>query len=160
MAYPRFQRSRDFKLNVVNTQFTITSTSWVNATGASDIVLSAQAGDVVEVQMEARYDGQTNGGEYKFIDVATVVGGSPTNYFGFNSSEPATGEGIHAWYGSGQNLGDFQSIGGGSARVLLAGDIESGKVTLRLRVRGNTVNGRDIVIYKWWAKNLGPEDPN
>lgn len=160
MAYPRFQRSRDFKMNIVNTQFAITSTSWVNATGASDIVLTAQAGDVIEVQMEARYDGQTNGGEYKFIDVATVVAGAPTNHFGFNSSEPSTGEGIHAWYGSGQNLGDFQSIGGGSVKELVAGDIENGKVTLRLRVRGNTVNGRDVVIYKWWAKNLGPQDPN
>lgn len=160
MAYPRFQRSRDFKIDIVNSQFTISSTSWVNATGTSDIVLPAQSGDIIEVQMEARYDGQTAGDEYKFVDVATIVGGSPVNYFGNGSADPAAGEGIHSWYGSGQGIGDYQSVGGGSVRELVVGDISNGAVTLRVRVRGDTVTGRDIVIYKWWAKNLGPQDPN
>lgn len=158
MAYPRFQRSRDFKLNVVNTQFAITSTSWVDATGATDIILTAQAGDCIEVGLEGLYQG-LGIIEYKYIDVAIVTGGTPGTHFGHNSSEPSTGEGIHAWYGSGQS-GDFQAVGGGTVYELQPAHIESGKVTLRLRVRGETTTTRDVVIYRWWAKNLGPQDPH
>ena len=39
-----------------------------------------------------------------------MVGGSVVNYFGFQGANPASGEGIRAWYGSGLSL-DFQAVG-------------------------------------------------
>lgn len=156
MAYPRFQRARDFKFYNVGMQYSLTSTSWANINTGVDIVLSAQAGDVIEVQMDALWDFVN---EFKFVDVATIVAGNPVNYFGHGSSEPSTGEGIRAWYGSGQTA-DYHTIGGGSIRELVAGDIENGQVRLRLRARGLSTTGRGLSVYRWWAKNLGPQDPN
>ena len=156
MAYPRFQRSRDFKYKNVNTQLTVNSTNWTNVGTSIDITLSAQTGDVIEVNMDGLY---ASVAEYVFFDVCTVVSGSPVNYFGWGSSDPGSGEGIRAWYGSGL-AADFQSVGGGSVYELAGGDISNGTVTLRLRVRCKTGAARDVTVYHWWAKNLGPQDPN
>lgn len=161
MAYPRFQRARDFKfITRTSGNMTLNSTSWANVDNGLDIVLVAQAGDVIEVGGGWLIENQNPD---LFTDVATIVSGIPVNYFGTQGAESATSQGIHGWYGLGGGV--YMSVGGGDMKELVSGDISSGTVTLRLRYR--TLSAANRVVratadnpFRWWAKNLGPKDPN
>lgn len=160
MAYPRFQRARDFKYTEQTTgNIVLNSVSWANVNTALDITLTAQAGDCIEYGVSFGY---TSENVQVFLDVATVVSGSVANTFSKQGPESASSEGITSWRG----LGGINSFHGGSVMyVLQAGDISAGTVLLRLRYRtspasNKSMYGADDYRLQLWAKNLGPKDPN
>lgn len=160
MAYPRFRRSRAHKtVRRTSGHISFTSATWVNLDTGLDIVLDAQVGDVIEAHPNGMWQSQAVS---SYMDICTVVAGSPVNSFATASAPSGTNEGVPGWFG---NTGAFQPISGGAAYTLQAGDIEYGQVTLRIRVRSasatsKTVNAVADSAFMWYAKNLGPADPN
>lgn len=133
---------------------TLNGTSWANVDTGLDLVLNAVAGDWIDVSPSGRLAAGA-GSTHTFFDVATIVGGSPVNYFG--TAGGASEEGINGWRC--QDTADAR-ITGSALRQLVSGDISSGTVTLRLRYRQDTAGNRLFVAgtsnpFKWWAKNLG-----
>lgn len=160
MAYPRFQRARDFKFaNHTSGHIILNSVSWANVDTLLDMVLVAQSGDVIEYGISS---GFSNENTNACLDVATVVSGSVVNTFSKQGPESPTSEGIQAWRGINSQ---YDIIGGSVMYQLQAGDISSGTVTLRLRYKtlaatNKTIYGADDSRLCVWAKNLGPRDPN
>lgn len=142
---------KDFEHKIRTTgDITVSSTSWANLENSLDITLTAQAGDVIEAGISARCSGS-----FVFLDVVTVVGGSPVNSFGRTSGLPTDSDGGPSTW-SFPNGGD--TIGGSVMYTVVAGDVSSGTVTLRLRYRvsvGNTIYAQSAIPFQWWAKNLG-----
>lgn len=161
MSYPRFQRSRDFKHFTRNSgDLTLNSTAWADlpTIGTTwDAVLAAQVGDIIECGVSGFWNSQNVVGH---LDVATIVSAAPVNYFA--TAGGASGYGVPSWAGVANN----QSNAGGSfMRALVAGDISAGMVTLRLRYRtssavNKTLYAQTDLPLHFWAKNLGPPDPN
>jgi hypothetical protein len=134
---------------------TINGTSWAKVDTGVDLTLTAAAGDVIEVGICARLAAGT-ATQHTFFDVATVVGGSPVNYFG--TAGGASDEGVIGWRCQGDR---DTSFGCPVARTLVSGDISSGSVTLRLRTRQDAAGNRLFVAgatnpFSWFAKNIGP----
>lgn len=161
MGYPRHQRARDFKVFTRTAgSLTLNSTAWADLPSIGttwDATLTAQAGDTIEVSLTG-----VTGAEAvsNYFDVATIVSAAPANYFATGGS--ASGQGIPGAVGQASVniyfLGNYM-------RTLVAGDISAGTVTLRVRYRTNTATDRTIfavadVPFQFWAKNLGPQDPN
>lgn len=69
-----------------------------------------------------------NAGAVGYFDAATVVSGSPVNYFSTGSSSPAA-EGYPAWR---CDYNDYEPLRGSALYVVQAGDISGGNVTVRL----------------------------
>lgn len=161
MPYPRFQRARSHKFTSrSSTSLTTSSTSFVDVDTALDIVLDAQAGDVIEVGLSAVCSSSTTFGLIAF-DVFTIVSAAPVN-----SLSNAT-DGVNGWRTQNPNSGNLTPVSGSAMMALVAGDISGGLVTLRLRWKVS--NGADTAtLYAdspsrrihLWAKNLGPVDPN
>lgn len=133
---------------------TINGTSWANVDTGLDLVLTAATGDLIEVSPSGRL-APGAGATHTFFDVATIVGGSPVNYF---VAGGASDEGAQGWRC--QDTTDAR-ITGSIARTLVSGDISGGTVTLRLRTRQDTAGNRLFVAgatnpFVWYAKNLGP----
>lgn len=133
---------------------TLNSATWANIDTGVDLVLSAAAGDVIEVAPAGRLAAGA-GGTDTFFDVATVVAGSPVNYFG--TAGGATDEGVSSWR---CNATLDSRVTGAVARTLVAGDIADGTVTLRLRYRQDVAGNRLLVAgatnpFTWSAKNIG-----
>lgn len=162
MSYPRFQRSRDFKTarrTAGDFSPTPSQTAWSNFDTATDVVLVAESGDVIEASVSAFVNNQN--GEVN-LDVVTVVSGSPVRAFSTGAAETAGTNGVSGWYKS-DNI--FGQMTGSILYVLQSGDISAGTVTLRLRVRSGTAAAKAIrasttTPFAWWVKNLGPQDPN
>lgn len=161
MGYPRHQRARDFKVFTrTSGNLTINSTTWADlpTIGTTwDAVLTAQTGDVIEVCVTGITGAEAVS---SYFDVATIVSAAPVNYFA--TAGGASGQGIPGAVG--QALSNIYFLGI-YMRTLVAGDISAGTVTLRLRYRTNTATDRTIfatadVPLQFWAKNLGPQDPN
>lgn len=164
MAYPRFRRARTHQfLEVASGAILVNSTTWAElavedgqATGAWDLAVPAQIGDVIEVGAGCAYG---NEAVEVFLDMATVVAGSPVNYVGCDGASGSYG--VRAWTG----LASVYGKASGSAwRTLVSGDIEDGLVTARAMVRtsaavnktvGAAVTGR----LQLSLKNLGPAAP-
>lgn len=133
---------------------TLNSATWANLDTALDLTLPAIAGDIIEVGASGFFDSEAI---ETYMDVVSMVGGSPANHFGAGG---ATGRGILAWCGI---ISRTDSIAGGYYRTLVAGDLESGGVALRLRYRGNAAGNKTLFAtadmpFHWWAKNIGPKD--
>lgn len=133
---------------------TINGTSWANVDTGVDLTLTAAAGDVIEVCPSARVAAGA-AGTHTFFDVATIVSGSPVNYF--STSGGATDEGVIGWRCHGDRDSSF---GNSVARTLVSGDVSAGTVVLRLRTRQDTAGNRLFVAgttnpFIWYAKNLG-----
>jgi hypothetical protein len=164
MAYPRFQRARAFKyINRMSTDITLNSGTWANVDTGTDLTLEAQTGDVIEVGGSWLTSGSAT--TATFFDVASIVSGSPVNSWGIDGAVTTAMEGIQAWRCDSNSIGLNQRVAGGMMRVLLAGDISSGLVTLRLRYKQPTAT--NVTLYTganralhFWAKNLGPVDPH
>ncbi len=162
MAYPRYQRARDFKRARRTAGNVTISTSLANVDTALDISLAAQVGDYIEYGVLAHIT-LINGSDAAF-DVATIVSGSVVNYFG--GSTLAVGNG--PWYfgppsGAGTSIPLMMS--GSMLYPLVAADISAGTVTLRLRCIGGgsgavSLKASSTEPLTVWAKNLGPADPN
>ena len=114
-----------------------TSAGWQNVDTGMDLTLSGvSAGTVVEYTPSFNVGSSNN---TMAFDVATIVSGSPVNYFG--TSGGASDNGIMGWY----SPGGAQCQPSGSAfYTLQAGDIASGSVTLRLRIRPSNTTSRPI----------------
>jgi hypothetical protein len=157
VAYPRFQRARQFKrvLHDIGGTITINSATLAAIGATPDIALAAQVGDVIEVGAGIQAgDSVANSIEFSG---ATIVSGNPVTYWHGGTNTGSIGH----WTIRG---GDYHA-GGGVILLppLVAGDIAAGTVTLRLLGRAPTARvifANSTVPLLWWAKNLGPSDPN
>lgn len=147
---------RDYARASRNTgNVTLNGTAWGNVDTATDLVLTAATGDVIEICPQARVAAGAASTDTHF-DVATVVGGSPVNYFG--TAGGVSDEGLIGWRC--KDTVDT-SFAGSAFRTLVSGDLSSGTVTLRLRYRQDSAGNRLFVAgatnpFSWVAKNLGP----
>ena len=134
---------------------TLNSTSWANVSGPADLVLAADAGDVVEVSCSGFWNSDN---VQAHLDVVTLVSGSPVNSFATGGSVATSGQGIVAWAG----WANVQmSMGGNFFYKLVSGDISGGNVTLRLRYRTTSAANKTIVAstdvrFVFFARNHGP----
>lgn len=160
MSYPRFQLARShkhFTRSVGN--LTLNSSTWADlpTIGTTwDAVLSAQVGDTIEAGVSGVLGAEN---VQIHFDVATIVAGVVTNYFG---SGTVSNAGVCAWLAEAVQT---TNIGGSAMRTLVAGDISAGTVTLRLRYRGSAATSRTLyasadLFFQFFVKNLGPVDPN
>lgn len=134
---------------------TINGTAWADVDTGVDLVVAAAAGDWIGVAISGRLTAgaaTTN----TFFDIATVVSGSPVNYFG--TAGGASDEGLN-----GLRMADTQDLPltGEFFYRVQSGDISAGTVTLRLRTRQGVAGNRTFVAgatnpFKWWVENLGP----
>jgi hypothetical protein len=160
VSYPRHQLARTFKFaqRTAGNIALNSSLAWTNIDTALDMVLAAQVGDVVECCVSTYFGDAAEIGSGS-LDFATIVGGVAVNYVG---STGGTADFATPWTIPAQ----LKFVMYGTAmRTLIAGDISSGTVTLRLRGRTDTANARTMrgtaqFPLKVWAKNLGPQDPN
>lgn len=134
---------------------TVSGTAWANIDTGIDIILNASTGDVVEVGASFMWSSETRNG---VLDVASIVGGVPVNYWGRDGAESALSSGINGWWG---HISAISNAGGSVLRTLLAADISAGIVTLRLRGRTFAAGTKTIFAnsddhFTWFAKNLGP----
>lgn len=132
---------------------TLNNTAWTNVDTGIDIVLTAVAGDVIEVAGSFAWDA---GSPNVCLDVATIVSGSPVNYVGATGG--GSDLGIAGWIG----IAAVSYASGASVMyTLVSGDISAGTVTLRLRYRTTSAANRILrssttIPLHWSAKNLGP----
>jgi hypothetical protein len=109
----------------------VTSTSWANVDTATDITFSnVNVGDIIEASLSTMWTPATNTTAYGILDVATIVSGSPVNYFG--ASGGVSDFGVSGWIGA-PNL--ISPVSGSISYVVQAGDLSAGSITLRLRCR-------------------------
>ena len=145
----------DFDISRGTTNVVLNSTVWANVSGPADLALTAATGDVVEVSFSALWQNEAVDG---FLDAVSIVAGSPVNSFAQDGAPVNTSQGIMAWRGvSGQQI----AIGGNFFRVLTAGDISGGLVTIRLRYRTGTATNKTLLgstDYQqvFAARNYGP----
>ena len=133
---------------------TTTSTTPVDFDTATDITLPATTGDVIELSISMLM--QHAYASYQATDVATVVSGSPVNYVS-GTAFASSGQGVSAWR---LETEETTSVSGSVRYTLVSGDISSGTVLLRLRIKvsGNTgiwLCGADYPAM-FMARNLGP----
>lgn len=141
----------------------LNSTSWVNVDTGLDLTLAAAIGDVIEVGINGMANAEATS---LYLDVVTLVAGSPAGSFGATAAAPGASPpnyGVPAW--SGAN-GVLSWLGAPVHKTIVAGDLASGYVTLRLR--GATGGGVAKTLradgtnwsFEFWARNIGPADPN
>lgn len=167
MAYPRFIRARSQKTILSNTGSSLatSSTTWVelatttNGPGAGgfDLILPAQAGDVIEYSVNGMW---ANEAVASRMDIATIVAAAIANSFSGQSLASAT-FGIQGWSAQ---ASAFSPITGSAWRTLVAGDVSGGLVTLRPYVRVDSAVTKTFLrasANPFFARaiNLGPVDP-
>jgi hypothetical protein len=156
MASPRFRRARAHKF-IIRTPGDLTlaasATAWAAVDTGSDLTLDAQVGDTITVNAGAYVSSVSSA---MFFDVASMVSGSPVNYWG--GSGGSGDFGITAWT---VPSGGAAGIGGAWPRAISAGDLVNGKVTLRLLYRGGgaTVNASAGRPLMFMIDNIGPVAP-
>lgn len=135
---------------------TLNSTVWANVDTGLDLTLNAVAGDVIEYGISSS---SPSAAVDLYMDVVTVVSGSPVNSFGFDAApaNPTTSFGIAAFYAPPSM---YAIISGSFFRTLVSGDISAGTVTLRLRYATGTATNRTLnaaasLPTEVWARNLG-----
>jgi hypothetical protein len=138
-----------------STDLTLNSLNWANVDTAMDLVLAADAGDWVEVAASGLWGSENVTG---YLDVVTMVGSTVTNSFAENGAVSASSGGITAWRIDGTAV---RSFGGSYFYKLVAGDISSGNVTLRLRYRTGTATNKTLFSttlarFVWFGRNHGP----
>jgi hypothetical protein len=164
MAYPRFQMARSYKYkNRTSGDITLNSGTWADVDTGLDVTLAAQVGDVIEVGGSWLVAGSTT--TAVFFDAVSIVSAAPVNSWGIDGAVGTSVEGIQAWRCDSNSIGLNQKASGGMMRVLLAGDIASGFVTVRLRYKQGTAGAQAMYnnanrAVQFWAKNLGPVDPH
>jgi hypothetical protein len=160
MAYPRHQRSRSFKFATRTAgDLTTASTTYADVSTALDIVLGAQAGDVIEYGVLLNVAHSANFGVIGF-EVYIIVSAAPVNPFG--------GAADGAWRKQPPSGGNMELISGSLMYTLLSGDISAGTVTCRLRWKTVAATPGTITLSAdgtnrratVWAKNLGPASPH
>lgn len=117
---------------------TFNTTGWQDVSTSLDLVFpSVPVGSVVSYSPAFTVESINN--PFAF-DVATIVSGSPVNYFG--TSGGASDNGVPGWYA----LGDgFKAVSGTAQYVVQSGDLDSsGNLTLRLRIRPANTTARKV----------------
>lgn len=162
MAYPRFMLSKAHRRIVRSTgsDMSLTSTAYAElaaatngpGTGGFDIVLEAQVGDVIRAGFAAALDAAAVATR---LDVGTIVSGSPVNYFMGGSSFAN-----HGWTAPASVA---SVLGPAASYVMQAGDIASGRVTLRPYYIDSAGTARTLYSgstgrFEWWAHNVSPAD--
>lgn len=139
-----------------STSITVNGTAWANLSTTLDISLAGvEAGDVVGVWASGLWGNEAT---EAYGDVVSVVGGAVQNSWAAQGAVEAGGFGIMAWRGE---ISVFDSLGGGTEKALVAGDIENGSALLRVRVRtssatNKTLYGTSLLEFHWGARNYGP----
>lgn len=157
MTYPRYHRARAHRMvRKVAAVDSIASTSWtpVEADGTFDLTLEAQDGDTLRAVLAGTFP---NTAVAKILNVATWVSGAAVNYFGPSSTAASHGP----WLGA---SGAVAPIAGERRYVVQAGDLVSGKVTVRVLGRGDaatswTPDASADSPLDFYLDNLGPADP-
>lgn len=161
MSYPRQRRSRQSKsARRTSGNINLTgSTTWANVDTGIDITLKeCQVGDQVLAGVSGVWG---NENVVAWLDVVTVVSGSPVNSFavrGAAVTTPSSGV-VGAWYGT---AAAFTAISGTAPPyTLVIGDISSGSVTFRLRYAMASATARNLLAatdypFDWWVENVGP----
>ena len=159
MPYPRFQRSRSHKFALRSTgDVAITSTSFTVVDGGMDLTLDVQPVDVVELGVSLAAAHNTASGLIAF-DVGTLVAGSVVSRVSGNT------EGVSGWRESRAATAELVPISGSYLYVVTGADMVGTTATFRLLARTNTGT---LTVYadgaarrlQFWARNLGPVDPN
>jgi hypothetical protein len=162
MSYPRFQRARAFKhVRHTSGNVAVSSTSWANFDTGMDITLDAQTGDVIEVGLSALADSAGTATDIMF-DAGTLVSSAIVNVVSSGTTESGSSDGVGAWYCT---RSAYSNAAGSVMYTLQSGDISSGTVTVRLRVRLAGAGSRNIFgsttdPVQFSVKNLGPVDPH
>ena len=146
--------AKTVKSNSSSTTFT-TASAWANLSShitISDITLTGcSTGDLVGATIAGYWGNEAS--ITSLLDVATIVGGTLTNYLTSGTSSPSAGAGFRAWQGI---AGTLTTFGSTLFYVLQAGDISSGSVTFRPRVwtDGNKTLYHDPLQFT--MRNFGP----
>lgn len=164
VSYPRHRLARAHKFVTITAgSSTVSGTTWADLptiAATADLTLAAQVGDTVELGMSLSW---TTGATYGAMTVATIVSAAAVNHVqGWTST--TGGNGVKAWMQTG-NVSSDAGLGGAVLYTLVAGDISAGTVTFRPRARILTastkvMNATAVDPFHFYAKNLGPVDPN
>jgi hypothetical protein len=124
-----------------------------------DITLAAQVGDVIEAGLSGVIDSAVT---ISYFDVVTIVAGVATNSFGSGTTPANANKGVMGWYCATTVL---NNLTGSVLYTLASGDLSAGLVTVRLRSQNSNATTRNLhgtvdFPLAFWAKNLGPMDPN
>lgn len=123
--------------------YTLNSTTWADVDSGTDLVVDAEAGDIITATASWLWGGENVDG---YIDVATIVAAAVVNVIGGNG---ATADGLSGW--AKRNGAAFLPMSGSVDYVVQAGDISTGTVTLRLRYRTSTATNLTL-----WAVATTP----
>lgn len=134
---------------------TLNSTTWANVGGPADLVLAADAGDVVQVVVSSLIN---NEAIELALDVQTIVSSAAVNSFGTGTTVSNSSRGIAGWQ---RPASISMHLSGSFFYKLVAGDISGGNVTLRLRYRTLTAGNRTMFAatdypITFIARNHGP----
>jgi hypothetical protein len=116
---------------------TLNSTTWADVSGPADLVVAAEAGDVLAVSLSALLGAEAVNG---CLDMATIVSSSPVNYVSGNDGG-ASSLGVQAWLGPASASGN---AAGTVFYTVASGDIDGGNVTLRLRYRTTAATNKTL----------------
>jgi hypothetical protein len=160
MAYPRFRKARAHKLLTrTSGDITANSTTWANLDTGLDMTVPASIGDTIRYGMSAYVNGEAVA---LAVQPATLVSGALVSWFGGGEPTTTTGTGVSGWFVEASVTG---RIGPPVMLVVVAGDISSGKVTVRLRYRtgsasAKTVQASTTTPLQVWMENIGPVSPH
>lgn len=148
MAYPRFQRARDFKKTIGDAtgNHTTTSTTLVDV-GSYSISVRASVGDVLRI----------------VFNCCITNSGTNTSYTRFNIAATDQGPG---WSLPQEIAAYSKPLQMEHWHTVASGDIVSGTVTIKPRYRGSAATvtifneGTEFRIPVFAVQNLGPVDPN
>lgn len=107
----------------------LNSTSWANVDTGLDLVLAAEAGDLVIIGAEGQW---ANEAIWGWLDFATIVAAAPVNSVARNAAVQAS-PGTTGIPGLAGHPSTTIGFGGTLLYVVQAGDVSGGNVTFRLR---------------------------
>lgn len=137
-------------------------TSWGTIIATTyDITLPAQVGDVLQVSLNGWHQLNTMN---RYLDVASVVSGTLTNYYGQGGSTPTgTYLGVGGWRGL-NNSSVYNGIAGSIMYTVVAGDLVNGFVTSR--IVGKADSGTPVIDVSanqplfFSVENIGSQKPH
>jgi hypothetical protein len=160
---PRHQLARAFKVVQDTSLTTVAFTSTTvpaQIDSALDITLSARLDDMVECGLSAYWVGSTSTNIAGLIDILSVTSG---RYHWTGTTSLGT-RGVPGWASGDTTSGSMVGtpITGSVIRAVTADDLASGIITLRPVGWISAAGTRSLHTagMQFWAKNLGPVDPN
>lgn len=130
---------------------TINSSSWMAVNTATDLVLAAVAGDLIEVEIAERTGTES---VQMYQDMYSIVSASPVNSIGLTGAAPSgtSGVGVIPWVAD----SGLCRIYGSVFYVVQSGDLSGGNITIRWYARhsgGNkTIEGGSRISAVNWGQ--------